>query len=287
MALTNRPIFVIVPGASQTPSHYAHLIHLLQSRGHGTLTALLPSGGATRPVSAEEDAEFIRSRMLLPLLDTENHDVILVMHSYAGLPGSAAARGLGKAERAARGKKTSVLGQIFIATILPFGGDGADVIATLGGQWPPFIDVYADEGRMKCDFPKVPLYSDVTSPLDEAAELSSISQSLTVFTSPCPLTSWHAEAFRGRCVYVRTLLDLVVPCEIQSAMLERTGKEWIVRDIATGHSPQLAAPEMLTDIILEAAQQFEALPQMEREVSAESSYTRPAWMEVLPPVASD
>ncbi|KAF4626045.1 hypothetical protein G7Y89_g12116 [Cudoniella acicularis] len=248
---TTRPFFVIVPGASQTPSHYAYLIHLLQSRGYGTLTALLPSCGTTRPVSAEEDAEFIRSRLLLPILDTEKQDVILVMHSYGGLPGSAAARGLGKVDRVADGKTTSVLGQIFIATILPRGGDGADVIATLGGHWPPFINIHEAEGRMKCDQPKVPLYADVASPLDEGAELSSISQSLMCFTSPCPLTSWHSEAFHGRCAYVRCLHDKAISYDIQCAMLEHTEQEWIVRDIATGHSPQLAAPETLRDIILE------------------------------------
>ncbi|EHK97151.1 hypothetical protein M7I_7105 [Glarea lozoyensis 74030] len=140
--MNSSPVFVIVPGASQTPSHYAHIIHLLQARGHGTLTALLPSGGATRLVSAAEDAEFVRSRMILPILDIEKYDVILIMHSYGGLPGSAAARGLGSADRATSGRKTAVLGQIFIASILPHGGNGEDVIALLGGKWPSFIDVH-------------------------------------------------------------------------------------------------------------------------------------------------
>lgn len=261
----SRPVFVIIPGASQTPSHYAHLIHLLHSRGYGTLTALLPSGGATKPVSAEEDAEFIRSRLLIPLLDTEKHNVVLVMHSYAGLPGSAAARGLGEAERVAQGKTTSVLGQIFISTILPYGGDGADVIASLGGHWPPFINVNVAEGRIKCDQPKVPLYAEISSPVDEALAMSCISQSLTCFTSPCPLTSWHSEAFQGRCAYVRTLHDQAVPYEAQCAMLESTGRKWIVHDIATGHSPQLAAPEKLVEIILDSARQFGALPQIPKD----------------------
>ena len=93
-------------------------------------------------VTASEDAEYVRSCMLLPVLDIEKHDVVLVMHSYGGLPGSAAARGLGKKDRDASGKSTAVLGQIFIASILPHGGDEEDVIATLGGQWPPFIDIH-------------------------------------------------------------------------------------------------------------------------------------------------
>ena len=110
-------------------------------QGYGTLSALLPTVGTILPVTAENDAEFIRSRMLLPVLDIEKHDVIMISHSYSGMPASAAARGLGKADRAMEGKTTSVLGQIFIASILPRGGDGKDVVATFGGQLPPHIQV--------------------------------------------------------------------------------------------------------------------------------------------------
>lgn len=42
-------------------------------------------------------------------------------------------------------------------------------------------------------------------------------------------------------------------------MLQASGKEWITRDIETAHSPQLVAPEKLADILVEIAEQFEAL----------------------------
>ena len=141
MAPSSRPVFVIVPGGAQTPSHYGYLEHLLMSQGYGALSALLPTVGTSAPVTAQEDADFIRSRMLLPVLDIEKHDVIMISHSYSGMPASAAAQGLGKADRAAENKTTSVLGQIFIASILPRGGDGKDVVETFGGQLPPHIKV--------------------------------------------------------------------------------------------------------------------------------------------------
>ena len=141
MAPSSKPVLVIVPGAAQTPSHYAYLQHLLLSQGYGVLSALLPTVGTQAPVTAEDDAEYIRTRMLLPVLDIEKHNAVIISHSYSGMPASAAARGLGKADRAAEGKITSVLGQIFIAAILPRGGDGKDVVATFGGQLPPHIQV--------------------------------------------------------------------------------------------------------------------------------------------------
>lgn len=141
MSSSSRPVFVLVPGASQTPAAYGYLLHLLQCKGYGAFSALLPSVGATEQVSAADDAEYVRSRMLLPVLDIEQHNVIIISHSYSGIPASAAALGLGKADRAAEGKKTSVLGQIFIAAVVAKGGNGLDLVANFGGQMPPHIRV--------------------------------------------------------------------------------------------------------------------------------------------------
>ncbi|MCJ1319238.1 hypothetical protein MMC15_004573 [Xylographa vitiligo] len=259
MASSSKPVFVLVPGAAQNPSHYAYLQHLLLSQGYGVLSALLPTVGATAPLTAEDDAEYIRSRMLLPVLDLEKHDVVMISHSYSGMPASAAARGLGKADRVAEGKETSVLGQIFIASMLPRGGDGKDVIATFGGQMPPHIQVDEAENLIKCADPIPPLYQDVSPTLAESAVLSCISHGLTAFKSPCPAATWDEEAFKGRCAYIRTLHDRAVPYEVQNMIIQATGQEWITKDIETGHCPQLAAPEKLSSIILELAKHFEAM----------------------------
>ncbi len=141
MGPTTKPVFVLVPGATQSPSHYAYLQHLLLSQGYGVLSALLPTVGTSAPVTAHDDAEFIRERMLGPVLDLEGHDVIIISHSYSGIPASAAARGLSRVDREAVGKRTAVLGQIFIAAILVRGGDGRNVGETLGGGAPPHIRV--------------------------------------------------------------------------------------------------------------------------------------------------
>jgi hypothetical protein len=134
-----RPFFVIIPGASQNPALYGYLSHLLLLAGYPVFSAVLPSVGASEHVSIEDDTAYIRNKMLLPVLDHENHDVILVMHSYSNLPGSAAAKGLGKADRAAQGKKTAVIGQINIAALLVKGRDGGNLLGSLGGEYPPHL----------------------------------------------------------------------------------------------------------------------------------------------------
>lgn len=42
-------------------------------------------------------------------------------------------------------------------------------------------------------------------------------------------------------------------------MLDGTGVDWIIKDIESGHSPQISQPEKLTAILVELAKGFEAL----------------------------
>jgi hypothetical protein len=136
---STRPIFVVLPGGSQNPTHYGYLTHLLQSAGYPTFSALLPSVGNSNKIATQEDTDFIRERMILPILELEERDIILVMHSYSGVPGSAAALGLGKKQRVAEGKKAGVIGQIFYAAMLQKGGDGVNLFTAAGGSFPPFL----------------------------------------------------------------------------------------------------------------------------------------------------
>ena len=103
------------------------------------------------------------------------------------------------------------------------------------------------------------MYQDVSPVLADTAVLSGISHCLTSFKSPCPAASWDAEAYKGRCAYIRTINDRALPFKAQNMILEATGQDWIIRDIETGHSPQLAAPEKLCGIIVELAEHFEAM----------------------------
>lgn len=136
---STHPFFIILPGGSQNPTHYGYLAYLLQSAGYPTFSSLLPSIGNSGKVTTQDDTDFIRDRMILPILELEERDVVLVMHSYSGVPGSAAALGLGKKERIAQGKKAGIIGQIFYAAMLQKGGDGSDLFTAGGGSFPAFL----------------------------------------------------------------------------------------------------------------------------------------------------
>ncbi|KAF7874179.1 hypothetical protein EAF04_002851 [Stromatinia cepivora] len=198
--------------------------------------------------------------MLLPILDTEGHDVVMIMHSYSGVPGSAAAYGLGKKDRKAAGKNTSVLGQIYIASLLMKGGDGGDIVTALGGSLPPHITPDKPNGILTCDDPGPSLYNDVTPPLfQDAIIMSTLCPSSASWHSAYPRASWDQEAFKGRIAFARTLKDTGIPLDYQDLFLRGTGVDWIVRDVDTGHSPQLVEAEMICELLVELVRGFEGL----------------------------
>ena len=61
----------------------------------------------------DEDVKAIRDT-LTKLVDTEEKEVILVVHSYTGMPGAEAPKGLGKKDRQVKGLKGGVVRLVFI-----------------------------------------------------------------------------------------------------------------------------------------------------------------------------
>lgn len=113
-----------------------------QRAGYNTSSKQLPSVGSSDPQnqSVPVDADFIRQQVISPEIDGGN-EVILLMHSYGGCPGSAAAKGLSRAERTAAGKKGGIIGLIFMCAFVANEGDSL-VSKNPGGKLHPWVLVH-------------------------------------------------------------------------------------------------------------------------------------------------
>ncbi|KAL4966432.1 alpha/beta hydrolase [Aspergillus stella-maris] len=112
-----RPTILLIPGAWHDGSIYNPLAAILRSRGFDAQPITLPSLGGPPPTSAYDDAKYIQENYLAPLID-QGKEVIIVAHSYAGVPGTECVRGFARKDLVAQGKDGGVVGLIYIAASL-------------------------------------------------------------------------------------------------------------------------------------------------------------------------
>ena len=134
----SKPTVVIVPGGWHSSNAYEDFASSLQKAGYPTAITKLLSLNPQDPSKCDcrSDAASVREQ-LLPLLENDGKDVIILCHSYGGIPAGGAAYGLSKSARNHRGKTGGVLGLIYLtAFVVP---EGESLVNYLGGRHPPYF----------------------------------------------------------------------------------------------------------------------------------------------------
>lgn len=109
------PTIVIVPAACQIPAHYQPLASALRNANFPVAVIPLPSVGASPGLkNFDEDVAAI-CKVVNSLVDDGN-EVVVLLHSYGGLPGSAAMKGLGAKDRLRDGEKGSVKRLVYVSS---------------------------------------------------------------------------------------------------------------------------------------------------------------------------
>ena len=114
-----RPAILIVGGAWHTADYLEPLVRVFEQAGYPTVSLGLPSVGEDLAVlDFSIDVETIRTRA--SQLIAERKEVIVVLHSLAGIPGTEALHGL---EKLSAGEKGGVIAMVYIASQLPTPGN--------------------------------------------------------------------------------------------------------------------------------------------------------------------
>lgn len=100
-------------------------------------------------------------------------------------------------------------------------------------------------------------YNDVEPELAARYVDALLPHAYIAFRSPCPSPAWEEEDFKGKFAYIRCTEDPAVPLSMQESIMKGTGVDWIVRDIAGGHSPFVSRPEELAGMLLELSNRFD------------------------------
>ncbi|KAF5011039.1 hypothetical protein FDECE_2846 [Fusarium decemcellulare] len=257
----NKPTIILVCGAWHRPSHYKQLAESLESRGfsvHQPENVTAGEASAIKGKTHLDDVAIISRAMEAPL--SAGKDIVLVCHSYGGIPGSAAVEGHQCHERQEKGLKGGIKHVVFITSFaLP--AKGLSLRTAIGGTYGPFMDRTVSDPYMKrYAFSLIAVKDDVIILNDKAGDAlyngiddettrralsDCVHQSTASFETAA---SFVAPDITVPKTYVGCENDQAVPIEGQLAMAGAMGDSVRIEKLPSGHSPQLN-PEFLPQLV--------------------------------------
>lgn len=137
---TEKPTILLIPGAWHKASSFEPVAAILRSQGYHVETTTLLSAGGPTSATVADDAEDIRQKNLNDLV-AQGKEVVVVMHSYGGIPGTESVKGLARKDRAARNEKGGVIALVYIAAFLIPAGQSVESFMPGGLDPAMTIDV--------------------------------------------------------------------------------------------------------------------------------------------------
>ncbi|KAL6720030.1 hypothetical protein ACLMJK_001951 [Lecanora helva] len=246
------PVIVIVPAACQPPSLYTPFAKALEASSISWIVVSTPSVGASPGLpDFLPDVAIVRDTVI-SILD-EGRDVVVLMHSYGGIPGSAALRGLGTSERAKMGKNTGVIRLVYVSCIILRDGEkmqGAGDIENLRKYASKGLDEKAGTLLISPQAAAFMFFHDL--PEAESQHWASILKphSLGAMWSSQTYTAWQDIPS----TYVVCNLDRVMPVEKQEAMIRHAREVQpkafdVVERVDSGHEPILSKIDDLVGVV--------------------------------------
>lgn len=141
---SDQPVFVFAPGAWHTPDCFEIVQGKLDKQGYTTSAVAYPSVDAEPPTRGLfDDAAALRRDILVQT--TQGKQVIVVVHSYGGLVGAEAVKGLGYKQRKAEGKTGGVTLLVYLSAFVT--PKGMSILKMLGGQPLPWMNFQVSPSR--------------------------------------------------------------------------------------------------------------------------------------------
>ena len=125
---STKPTIVLVPGSfCSSALVWDAVIDRLHNAGYDTLAVELQtvSHPSTAPAKTmADDAAHIHG--IVEALANDGKEVLVVMHSYGGIPGTQAMKNLTRKEREEQGKEGGITGLVYISSLLVNEGESSD-----------------------------------------------------------------------------------------------------------------------------------------------------------------
>ncbi|KAL4793638.1 Alpha/beta hydrolase fold-1 [Aspergillus venezuelensis] len=225
---STKPTIILAPGSWYPASSMDPLAAVLQKAGYRTKTVSWPSvvrGGEVQ--SLDEDIAALRA--LIEPEVAEGREVVVLAHSWAGIPVGSGLKGLIKTEEG----KGGVVKLLYVAAFLVEGGK--TLVQTFGGEAPWYIKDIPNNTVLPND-PVSLFFHDVPTGSEWASKLNPVSWATTI----APATG--AAYLEIPTSYLICEEDKALPLFLQDMMIEKArsnGATVGTENVKTGHSPWL------------------------------------------------
>ncbi|MCJ1369215.1 hypothetical protein MMC20_000425 [Loxospora ochrophaea] len=239
MSFKANPAIVLVHGAWHVPSHYSDFIEQLQKAGFEVFCPLLPTCDEAKRLTANlsTDAESIRSQ-IMSLVDS-SREVVMLLHSYGGVVGTEAVKGLSAPERATEGLPGGVVRLIYMCAFMLQVGESA-LSASFDRPGPEPVEVDTATGTtFLCEPPRTLFYGDLEPEKAKEMESLLVRHSGVALTDTQTYPAWqHIPT-----TYLRALDDGVLVLKWQDTQIKAVrdaGVEVSVETFKSSHSPYIS-----------------------------------------------
>ncbi|PYI21098.1 alpha/beta-hydrolase [Aspergillus violaceofuscus CBS 115571] len=246
--MSDSTTILFVPGAWHSPECFNLVVQKLEAANYTTQKIHLPSVNPPEHyLDFEADVALIRARIEDAIGD--GRQVLLVVHSYGGLPANEAIRGLDSKTRHEKGLRGGVSRLFFCCSFVI--AEGQSLISAFGGDDLPWFMVSEDRLEVRPATPDQVFYNDCDEQRTASAVAALRPHSYQTFYSPCTYAAWK----RVPCTYLYCLRDAAIPIAVQRMMVEGTAKGYgfETETLDASHSPFYSQPEGLSAAIRRAA----------------------------------
>ncbi|OAP63370.1 hypothetical protein AYL99_02597 [Fonsecaea erecta] len=261
----SKPSLLLIPGSFALPEFYDPIIDAVAAKGYEIKGLHKPSVGlasgqgreGVAPPSMYDDAAFIAKEA--EKLADQGKDVILLGHSYGGVPLTESTKGLSKEERQKQGKPGGIVNLAYMTALVPAVGQAAmSVLADVPKQQR--LDLKVDENGW--------MYHDAFEETAAIVFSDLPKEEGIAWAKKFPKHS--ALSFAGELTYagykdipVSYLLcenDRCIPAEAQREGIDKiekeSGRKVDVTSIKADHCPMTNHPEAVVDWIVSVAAKY-------------------------------
>jgi pimeloyl-ACP methyl ester carboxylesterase len=230
------PTVVFVHGAWHSPEFYAPLLDGLRKTKFHVIAPHLPSAGGSSD-NFNDDVLLVRRSIASQVND--GHEVVVVMHSYGGMVGSAAVEGLSKHDVRTGG------GVIRLIYLTAFALEaGVSLMDSLNNQPLPW-QKSVNEKQWDVINPQQVFYNDVECEVADELAAKLLLQSKGSLESKQTYAAWkYIDS-----TYVVCENDMAIPKHAQLSMASQAGGRFTIEYLAAGHSPFLSMPQQTVHVI--------------------------------------